>query len=498
VAPRRRATSARKRYYIGYRDPVTGRRTKALDAQAAFHASLAPNRAYIGGMGSGKTACGCVEALSLSMMYPNNFGLVGRVSLPELEHTTKKTFLEEIIDPELMADSRFFKGKNLLVLPNGSQVLFTHLLNPMRFRSMQLGYYWLDEAIEAGCDEAHDELKKRLRLPGVGRRCAFFTSNPGAETSYLFQSFCNRSWFRRKQYEVFNASSLDNPHLPNDYLERLHDMSDEDYQTYVLGKWIRSRGRIFDTFDRRVHVIEPFPIPDHWLRFRSMDFGIAHQMVCGWWTIDEEDGRLIQYREWAATDQSLPDFVETVKGLDEGEQVAYSVIDPSAKARSIQTGVSTFDQLATMGMKPVLGDNDVASSIRRINSLLRFNMALSGEFVRKPKAFWFDTCQQTIEQIERYQWEVTRGKTTGKPLKKNDDCVDQMRYAVQSAVQVQPEMYADLEDRRQPTRAQQAIAMMARENERKKLQKEGYFPFMARGAPRFRRRTRPLRVRRIA
>jgi phage terminase large subunit len=489
---------ARKCYYIGYRDPLTGKPTQPLDTQAAFHQSLAPNRAYIGGMGSGKTATGAVETLALAMKYPNNFILVGRVSLPELEHTTKKTFLEEIIDPELLKDSRFFKGKNLLVLPNGSQVLFTHLLNPMRFRSMQLGAYWLDEAIEAGCEDADNELKKRLRLPHVGRRCAYYTSNPGLETSYLFEQFCNTSWVTRRRYEVFTASSLENPYLPNDYLERLHDMSDDEYQVYVLGKWMQARGRIFDTFDRNVHVIQPFPIPAEWHRFRSMDFGIAHMMVCGWWAVDELENRLIQYREWPATGVALPDFVETVRSLDEGESIAYTVVDPSSKARSIQTGITTFDQLATMGMAPVLGDNDVLSSIRRTNGLLRYSATMSGDFIRKPGLLFFNTCQDTVQQMERYQWEVVRGKPTGRPLKKNDDCVDMVRYAVQNALQVTPTMYIDPEKQREETSQVKHIRQMCAENERRRMGDSGMAPLMSKAAPRLRRMGRASRLRRVA
>jgi len=448
-------------------------------------------------MGSGKTACGSVESIALSMRYPGNRGLIGRWSKPELEISTQKIFLEEVIDPGLMADCQFYKGRNLLVFPNGSEIIFTHLrmLNPERFRSMQLGFYWLDEAIEAGCEEAHDELKKRLRLPGVGRRCAFFTSNPGAEASYLFNNFTDKGWLKSRHYEEFKATSLENPYLPDVYLELMQDLDHEQYQMFVMGEWQRARGKIFEIFDRQVHVIQPFQIPEGWLRFRSMDFGIAHAMVCGWWALDEENGRLIQYREWASPDQSLPDFVDTVQSLEEGERIAYSVIDPAAKARSIQTGVSTYDQLAQMGMSPVLGDNDVLGSIRRINGLLRYSQTSDGFFLRKPAIFWFDHCLATIGQMERYQWDVVKGKTTGKPLKKHDDCVDMVRYAVMNSLQVQPSLRIDPAAVREPTNAELNIRKMCAINEARRLAKSGEGSLMSRAAPRFMRRARHYRVR---
>lgn len=116
-----------------------------------------------------------------------------------------------------------------------------------------------------------------------------------------------------------------------------------------------AEGIFFDCFDRDLHVVRPFKIPEHWTRFRSEDWGTARPFSIGWYTVASETvrtpcgkiiprGALIKYREWygVATDEagavipnvgikSTPQRVG--KGIVEreafGEKPAYHVADPS-------------------------------------------------------------------------------------------------------------------------------------------------------------------------
>lgn len=67
-------------------------------------------------------------------------------------------------------------------------------------------------------------------------------------------------------------------------------------------------GAFFECFSRETHVVEPFRVPDHWLRFASFDWGSAEPFSVGWYAVSDgkrlRDGRyfpagaLIRYREW--------------------------------------------------------------------------------------------------------------------------------------------------------------------------------------------------------
>lgn len=52
---------------------------------------------YVGGFGAGKSFTGCLAGILLSVLEPNNRGLISRSTLIDLKHTTKKTF-EDVLE----------------------------------------------------------------------------------------------------------------------------------------------------------------------------------------------------------------------------------------------------------------------------------------------------------------------------------------------------------------------------------------------------------------
>lgn len=59
---------------------------------------------------------------------------------------------------------------------------------------------------------------------------------------------------------------------------------------YISGRWWKE-------FDPKIHVIPPFKIPDHWLRWRFMDSGYSSQTACAWVAL-HPDGNIFVYREY--------------------------------------------------------------------------------------------------------------------------------------------------------------------------------------------------------
>jgi phage terminase large subunit len=59
-----------------------------------------------------------------------------------------------------------------------------------------------------------------------------------------------------------------------DYIKRLRALDDRERRALLDGDWELSEGRFFESFERTVHVIEPFEIPDEWPRYISLDYGL--------------------------------------------------------------------------------------------------------------------------------------------------------------------------------------------------------------------------------
>lgn len=72
------------------------------------------------------------------------------------------------------------------------------------------------------------------------------------------------------------------------------------------GEWAHLSGRWWNHFDANVHVIEPFKIPDHWLRWRAMDAGIAAPTACLWAAM-HPCGDIFIYREYYKAGTTIDD-----------------------------------------------------------------------------------------------------------------------------------------------------------------------------------------------
>ncbi|MGW8289551.1 MAG: hypothetical protein ACWGNP_04695, partial [Candidatus Bathyarchaeia archaeon] len=71
------------------------------EKQADFILATQKFSCFSGGFGNGKTYAGCLKSLMLSQ-FPGNFGLVGRLTYPELRDTTRRSFFE-LCPPEYYA-----------------------------------------------------------------------------------------------------------------------------------------------------------------------------------------------------------------------------------------------------------------------------------------------------------------------------------------------------------------------------------------------------------
>lgn len=96
----------------------------------------------------------------------------------------------------------------------------------------------------------------------------------------------------------------DNPSMAKDdpsYIDRLSGLGSASLVKAMKdGDWDVVEGAFFDEWSNHQHVIAPFAIPTHWLRFRSGDWGSSSPFSIGWWAVVGDDFKL----------RSLPGNVE--------------------------------------------------------------------------------------------------------------------------------------------------------------------------------------------
>lgn len=93
--------------------------------------------AFVSAWGTGKTMCGLVKAVDLSLKYPNNLGMIFRKEYEDLKTSTCKDF-------EILTQSKIPTSREV-TFANGSKIVFTHLEELNNLQNINLGFFFLNK-----------------------------------------------------------------------------------------------------------------------------------------------------------------------------------------------------------------------------------------------------------------------------------------------------------------------------------------------------------------
>jgi PBSX family phage terminase large subunit len=369
-------------------------------------------------------------------MYPGDY-LVARQFFPELRDTTLKTFLE-ICPKELIVEYRVADAIVKIRSQGGkvSNILFRHLEEPDKHRSLNLNGFYIDESSQVS-EAAFLLLQGRLR--GRHVRKGILTTNSDGRT-WGWRYFVQQSMFRDEEtkalYANIRAPSTENKHLPEDYVRTmLASWSDDRIRREIYADEEIFEGAVYPEFRRDMHVIKPFAIPETWNRFVGADHGFSNP-ACWLWGAIDHDSNIYVYREYYEKEKVIREICQDVTKLNLKDKLDYVAIDPSVRAVRSQTGVSDWDaylEYLPKNIALVPAKNDVEAGINRVKTYLKPHPATN-----RPKLFIFDSCTQLLDEFAEYRWEELspgqREQRNAKetPRKYKDHAMDALRYLVMS------------------------------------------------------------------
>jgi hypothetical protein len=198
-------------------------------------------------------------------------------------------------------------------MPNGGRVSFKYLENISDADEIQgrnVTDAWVEEAGQYPSPAPIDRLFGVLRSAHGVPICLILTGNPGGagqhwiRERYQLHPFPKRpKVLSRKlpdgtihKYAVIPGRLADNKILNEadpGYKSRLYLVgSPQLVKAWLEGDWTAIEGAFFSEWSNEQHVIPPFAIPDHWLRFRSGDWGSYSPFSIGWWAVVGDNFRL--------------------------------------------------------------------------------------------------------------------------------------------------------------------------------------------------------------
>ncbi len=160
--------------------------------------------------------------------------------------------------------------------------------------------------LSARCRSADPVLRPLLRIrcatnPAPGWVKQYFV-DPAPEGRKIIQTEirCEDGTIEKRGRIFIPALLKDNPdgEFRRDYEITLRKLPAHIRLAWLNGRWDVIAGAFFaEEFIPEIHVVENFPIPEGWTKFRSLDWGYKSWCVVTWWAVDT-DGNLICYREY--------------------------------------------------------------------------------------------------------------------------------------------------------------------------------------------------------
>jgi hypothetical protein len=249
-----------------------------------------------GSAGGGKSWLGCLWITTLCLQYQGIRCLIGRSVLTQLKLTTLNTLFDLLQTMGLKSGTHFtYNGQsNVLTFYNKSEIIFKDLAyNPSdpnydSLGSLEITAAFIDEAAQI-TSLAFSIVKSRIRyklnvyniIPKV-----LMTCNP------------SNNWIKKDFYlpyiqerlpinQVFIPSlPMDNPHLPETYIEMLKDLPSQQRKRLLEGDWdyLDDNDSLFkfDEISNSVFKTEPNPTEKKYLTVDVARFGDDRSVVFVW------------------------------------------------------------------------------------------------------------------------------------------------------------------------------------------------------------------------
>lgn len=381
------------------------------EKQAKFLTSAVRYTAYGGARGGGKTWAVRVKGAAGALYYPGIKILMLRRTYPELENTIIQPLIELLnsanLDGKPAGDKLFTYNATLrtLFFANGSTIKFGHLQSAdaiTEYQGQEYDWIFMDEATHftewefrtlAATLRGVNKIPKRVYLP----------CNPGGVGHmWVKRLFVSREFVageNPKDYLFIPATVEDNKILLEnspDYIQMLDLLPDDIRAAHRYGDWDAMAGQFFSEFKRESHVVKPFTVPQEWMRYRAIDYGLD-MFACLWVAVDFE-GRAWVYREVQQPGLIVSEAAALMRNLTlPDEHITYTIAPPDLWSTQKDTGRTMAEVFMVNGVGLVKANNS------RVQGWLTLKEYLKPGWDGKPNLLVSEDCAGLICNLPALQ-----------------------------------------------------------------------------------------------
>jgi len=327
-----------------------------------------------------------------------------------------------------------------ITLKNGSIIELKGAENPDNLRGIKLRGLVIDEiASIKNWGWLWDEVL-RATLTDYSSPALFISTPKGYNH---FHELYQQGQFGTDDYKSWRFTSYDNPYIKKEEIDfAKKDLSENVFHQEYMADFRKYTGTIYKEFNKQIHVVEPFDIPDNYHFYGGIDFGSTNPTAHLTIAVDPDDNWII-CSEHYASNQTIDFHAGIINSRAYTPRIEATYGDPSGTqwisefaTRSIyitpanKEGGQSPQGWVRFGIEKVqeklkiITGHKVSSIPRRTNAPENAN----------PSLFIFSTCFNLIHEFETYRWKeknVSQAQDLNEPdmpEKANDHLLDALRY----------------------------------------------------------------------
>ena len=381
--------------------------------QGDFVNSEAFETLFGGAAGGGKSYGQIVDALQYAVKYPGSKQIIFRRTFPDLERSIIRTSLD--LYPREIAS--YNNSKHVWTFKNGSLIDFGYIDNEKdvyQYQSAEYDVIRFDELTHftefmyvymisrcRGANKYPKGMKSSTNPGGVGHQWVkerFVDIGPpnqvhkvrnetGSESTRIFiPSFVTDNRFLME--------------LDPDYEKRLDALPEKERKALREGNWDIFDGQYFTEFDRKIHVIEPFEIPEEWDRYRTIDYGLD-MLACLWIAVDTKGNEYV-YKELYESNLIISAAAQRIIEVNGDDKIKCTYAPPDLWNRRNDTGKSAYDIFRENGVilrrsanNRIQGWYAVAEHLK----VFEIEDEQTGEKKKTAKLKFFNTCLNILRTL---------------------------------------------------------------------------------------------------
>ncbi len=383
-------------------------------------------RVVKGGRGSKKSTTAFTELPLRMMQYPGSNALVVRQTgnthetstYAEIQKGVKRLHAEKYWKFTLNPCEATYK-------PTGQKILFRGFDDPYKLTSLNVStgvicWYYLEEVYEMTDETAFLTLCEGLR----GKEIEELGLWP--QVTLTYNPWVNSHWTKKMFWDVDRPDTfrLTTTHKCNEWLteadhariEALNDKNSplydpERYLVVGLGEYGIPGGAYFDEWRKDIHVISPFPVPDDWRRYVTIDYGLD-MFACYWIAVDWHNKAYV-YREVYQSGLLISDAAKLLKEKNGDDKIYSYSAPPDLWNRQRETGASTAELFMQNGIPLIKAGNNRVQGWYNLKEWLKPYDDEQGH--KTAPLTFFKTCPNIIRCLPQLQCDYDPIKQTGDP-----------------------------------------------------------------------------------